>query len=85
MKQSNLWIGGQHVDPSGGVYFDDINPSNQSVIAKVAKGSAADIDKAVDAAKQAFQAFSRTQAKEREKILCDAAVYSKVSGFINIR
>ena len=73
MKQSNLWIGGQHVQPSGGDYFDDINPSDQSVIAKVAKGSASDIDKAVGAATEAFQAFSRTQAKEREKILCDAA------------
>ena len=51
MKQSNLWIGGQHVEPSGGDYFDDINPSDQSVIAKVAKGSASDIDKAVVAAK----------------------------------
>ncbi len=45
MKQSNLWIGGQHVEPSGEDYFDDINPSDQSVIAKVAKGSASDIDK----------------------------------------
>ena len=73
MKQSELWIGGEHVAPSGGQYFDDVNPSDQSLIAKVASASAGDVDKAVAAAREAFPAFSRTQAKEREKILCDAA------------
>jgi|TARA_X000000950_G_scaffold95851_1_gene120982 acyl-CoA reductase-like NAD-dependent aldehyde dehydrogenase len=73
MKTSNLWIDGQEVLPSGGLYFDDINPSNQSIIAKVAKGTTADIDKAVAAAKKAFMSFSQTQAKDREAILSRAA------------
>lgn len=73
MKQSELWIGGEHVAPTGGQYFDDLNPSDQSVIAKVASATAADVDSAVAAAHKAFPEFSRSQAKEREKILCDAA------------
>ena len=73
MKQSELWIGGERVPPTGGEYFDDFNPSDRSVIARVAKGTAADIDRAVAAAHAAFPTFSQTQAKEREKILCDAA------------
>ena len=28
MKQSELWIGGEHVAPTGGQYFDDLNPSD---------------------------------------------------------
>ena len=73
MKTSNLWIDGQEALPSGGLYFDDINPSDQSIIAKVAKGTTADIDKAVAAAKTAFVSFSQTQAKDREVILSRAA------------
>lgn len=73
MKQSKLWIGGQHVDPTGGEYFDDLNPSDQSLLAKVAKATAKDVDRAIGAAKETFKEFSQTQAKEREKILSDAA------------
>ena len=58
---------------SGGEYFDDLNPSDLSVLAKVAKGSADDINLAVEAAQKAFRSYKTTQAKEREKILCDAA------------
>ncbi|SVC83840.1 uncharacterized protein METZ01_LOCUS336694, partial [marine metagenome] len=73
MKQSKLWIGGQHVDPTGGEYFDDLNPSDQSLLAKVAKATAKDVDRAIGVAKETFKEFSQTQAKEREKILSDAA------------
>ncbi len=73
MKTSKLWIGGEHLEPTGGNYFEDLNPSDQAVIANVAKGTPADIDRAVAAAVQAFATFSQTQAKEREAILCRAA------------
>ena len=73
MKTSQLWIGGEHLEPTGGNYFEDLNPSDQSVIANVAKGTPADIDRAVAVAVQAFATFSQSQAKEREAILCRAA------------
>ena len=79
MKTSKLWIGGEHLEPTGGNYFEDLNPSDQAVIANVAKGTPADIDRAVAAAVQAFATFSQTQAKEREAILCRAASPGKIS------
>src|ERR1700744_1297969 len=57
---------------------DVINPSNEEVCARVALGSKADVDKAVAAARRAFEAFSQTTREERvallEKIV---AVYQK--------
>ena len=73
METSKLWIGGELLEPSSGEYFDDLNPSDQTLIARVAKGTIADIDRAVAAARCAFLTFSQTQAKEREAILSRAA------------
>ncbi len=73
MKQTELWIGGKFVGPSSGEYFDDVNPSDRNVLARVAKGTSADIGVAVRAAKDAYQEYKDSQAKEREKILSDAA------------
>ena len=73
MQTSKLWIGGALLEPSGGEYFDDLNPSDQTLIARVAKGTIVDIDRAVAAARCAFLTISQTQAKEREAILSRAA------------
>ena len=73
MKKSKLWIGGEHLEPGGGEYFEDLNPSDQTVIAHVAKGTPADIDKAVRVAKETFSVFGQSQAKDREAILSRAA------------
>ena len=62
----DLWIGGRHVAPSSGRYFDDHNPDYDSVIAHIAEGSTADVDAAVNAAQAAFADYSRTLAAERE-------------------
>ena len=69
----DLWIGGRHVAPSSGRYFDDHNPDDDSVIAHIAEGSTADVDAAVNAAQAAFADYSRTLAAEREAWLCRAA------------
>ena len=47
MKQTELWIGGKLVGSSSGEYFDDVNPSDRKVLARVAKGTSADIGVAV--------------------------------------
>ena len=31
MKKSKLWIGGEHVEPSGGEYFEDLNVQVKSL------------------------------------------------------
>lgn len=49
------YIGGKHVQSRDGRSFEDINPSDNSVIFSVAEGSAQDIDDAVAAALKAFR------------------------------
>jgi (Z)-2-((N-methylformamido)methylene)-5-hydroxybutyrolactone dehydrogenase len=54
MKYQML-IGGEWVDPASGEWFDSINPFTAAAWAQVPRGSKADIDRAVDAAKNAFK------------------------------
>ena len=73
MNTSELWIGGKEQKPSSGEYFDDLNPSNDDLIARVAKGNMADVNAAVADAKNTFEHFKDIEVRTREKILCDAA------------
>ncbi len=73
MNTSELWIGGKEHKPSSGEYFDDLNPSNADLIARVARGNMADVDTAVADAKNTFEQFKDSEVRTREKILCDAA------------
>ena len=73
MNTSELWIGGKEYKPSSGEYFDDLNPSNADLIARVAKGNMADVNAAVADAKNTFEQFKDSEVRTREKILCDAA------------
>ena len=43
-----LFIGGQFVEAQSGETFEVVNPSTGKVIAEVAKGAAADVDRARD-------------------------------------
>lgn len=49
-----LWINGEYVDSDSANTFDVVNPANQQVIAKVSDGVESDVDKAVAAAREAF-------------------------------
>lgn len=49
-----LWINGEYIDSDSGNTFDVVNPANQKVIAKVSDGVQSDVDKAVAAAREAF-------------------------------
>ena len=65
-----FYINGEWVDPAEGVNsFDVLNPANEEVIGSIAMGSAADVDKAVEAASKAFNSFSQTSVEERLAIL----------------
>ena len=65
------FIGGQYNPSSSGKTFDSINPATQEVLAKVALGTADDIDKAVQAAHEAFVKgpWSKMAIKERAQVL----------------
>ncbi|OSZ71860.1 aldehyde dehydrogenase family protein [Sphingomonas sp. IBVSS1] len=66
---TKFYIDGQWVDPAVANPLDVINPATEEVAGKINLGSAADVDRAVAAAKAAFPAFARTSVKERIELL----------------
>ncbi|MEN0111479.1 MAG: aldehyde dehydrogenase family protein [Planctomycetota bacterium] len=54
VKQTQCFIGGEWVDAASGKTFETIHPATEEVIAHVAEGDAEDIDRAVKAARAAF-------------------------------
>lgn len=69
MNERQFYIDGAWVDPHGTRTADVVNPATNEVVATVALGSAADIDRAVTAARRAFPDFSRTSPAERAALL----------------
>ena len=63
------YINGAWVTPAGGTEFPIKNPSDNSVIGSVTLGTAADVDRAVAAAKKAFETYSQTPKQERIALL----------------
>jgi aldehyde dehydrogenase (NAD+) len=73
-----FYIGGKWVDPVTPKTLDVINPATEAVIGRISLGSAADVDKAVAAARAAFETYSRTKKEERLALLQDiSAQYQK--------
>ena len=77
-ENRQFYINGEWVDPMSPNSFDVINPATEEVCGHISMGSEADVDKAVAAAKAAFQTFSRTSTQERIELLESCiAVYKK--------
>lgn len=68
-KRYDNYIGGQWVPPVEGRYMDNITPVTGEVFCQVARSTAADITKAIDAAEKAAPAWGRLAAAERALIL----------------
>jgi aldehyde dehydrogenase (NAD+) len=65
-----LFIDGEFVDPADGASFKTISPSTEEVLAEVAEAGPADVDRAVLAARRAYQrVWSRLPGAERAKYL----------------
>ena len=64
-----LYIGGRWVAPVEDKSFASINPSNMEKLADVPSAGEADVDAAVQAAKAAFNEWSRVPIKERARCL----------------
>ncbi|MCW0192597.1 MAG: aldehyde dehydrogenase family protein [Rhodococcus sp.] len=66
-----LYIGGEFVDAASGQTFATYNPADGQKLADVAHGQAEDIDRAVRAARTAFEdgPWSRMKANERERMI----------------
>ena len=66
----DLFINGKFTAPASKKYFDTINPATEKRIASVAEANAADVDKAVTAAKNAqSKIWSKISAAERGKYI----------------
>ncbi|OBA46746.1 aldehyde dehydrogenase [Nocardia sp. 852002-20019_SCH5090214] len=64
-----FYIGGQWVEPATAQTIDVINPATERVCGKVAAGSAEDVDRAVAAARGAFETWSATTVADRLAVL----------------
>jgi aldehyde dehydrogenase (NAD+) len=64
-----FYINGEWVDPVTPKSLDVINPANEEVCAHISMGSEEDVNRAVAAAKAAFESFGRTSVKERLELL----------------
>ena len=67
------YIGGEFVAPLSGQYFTNTSPVDASVIGEFPRSNAADVDKALDAAHAAADAWGRTSVQERSHILLKIA------------
>ncbi|MFG1673193.1 aldehyde dehydrogenase [Micromonospora sp. NPDC049282] len=63
------YIGGEYVKPHGGKYFENPTPVTGQTFCEVARGTAEDVEKALDAAHGAADAWGRTPVAERSLIL----------------
>jgi aldehyde dehydrogenase (NAD+) len=73
-----FYIDGAWVDPVTPHRIGVVNPATEDVFTEISGGSAADVDRAVTAARAAFSTFSRTTHKERLELLKEClAVYNK--------
>ena len=74
LKRHQLFIGGKWSDSSGGDDQEIINPATGKVIAHVPKGTAEDVDRAVAAAKKAYdEVWFDTTPRERSEMLLKLA------------
>ncbi|MGH9111012.1 MAG: aldehyde dehydrogenase family protein, partial [Acidimicrobiales bacterium] len=65
-----LFIGGEMVDPIDGSRFKTVNPATEEVLSEVAAAGPADVDRAVAAARAAYDSvWSRLSGRDRGKYL----------------
>jgi 5-carboxymethyl-2-hydroxymuconic-semialdehyde dehydrogenase len=61
------WIGGERVASAS--TFEDVSPIDETVLAEVSRGTAAEADRAVAAAREGAEAWGGTSPKERAEVL----------------
>ncbi len=66
---TGMLIAGERTEGSAGEGLDVVNPANEETIEQVPRGTAADVDAAVEAADKAFVEWSKTDAEDRANLL----------------
>lgn len=67
------YIGGEWVAPESGEYFENISPLDGKPFTKAARGNAKDIEKAIEAAQEAFKTWGKSAAAYRSNLLLKIA------------
>src|SRR5262245_16189004 len=73
LRQARMLIGGKWVDSASGDVLEVEDPAHRRPIAEVPRGGAEDVARAVQAAADAFPAWSRTIPRERGRLLARIA------------
>ncbi|MDF1759747.1 MAG: aldehyde dehydrogenase [Coxiellaceae bacterium] len=73
IKTYDLYINGEWQPPHSGEWIASENPYNNQVWCTIPRANASDVDKACDAAHEAFKSWSQTPAKQRRELLCRLA------------
>ncbi|MFZ9586499.1 MAG: aldehyde dehydrogenase family protein [Crocinitomicaceae bacterium] len=69
-ERYDLFIDGKWIKPSNNRYFDTINPATEEKLAEIAWASESDVDKAVKAARKAYEeVWSVMKASDRAKYI----------------
>src|SRR5262245_38913769 len=63
------YVGGSFSGPLSGNYIDNVNPATGDAYGKIPDSNEKDVNAAVQAAKSAFPAWSKTTVDERFKLL----------------
>src|SRR3954451_18576726 len=63
--RDKLYIGGEWVDPTSDGTIDVINPTTEEVVGRIPEGATQDVDRAVAAARTAFEMWSQTPLQVR--------------------
>jgi aldehyde dehydrogenase (NAD+) len=71
IERDRLFIGGEWAEPAGAGTIDVVNAATEEVMGRVPEGTAADADRAVEAARAAFGPWSATPLEDRVA-LCTA-------------
>jgi aldehyde dehydrogenase (NAD+) len=67
--KDKLYIDGEWVDPAGSEAIDVVNASTEEVMGRIPQGTQEDVDRAVAAARRAFETWSQTELADRQNIL----------------
>jgi 1-pyrroline dehydrogenase len=73
VSQHKNFVGGEWVDAADGGTMEVLNPATGETIAEVPSGTAADVDRAVEAAKKALPEWLETTPQERSELLLKLA------------
>jgi len=74
IERKQLYIGGEWVDPASDATIDVVNASTEEVIGSIPEGTPEDVDRAVKAARAAFDSWSQVDAVQRAELCAAIAV-----------